>query len=96
MSEPQPPLSKTPARGEALQDVVMGLVSYNPLLGVYLKSGKAVSGPKRRTLAELRERGFIDRSDPRKVAKMVLTDPLGENLAIEWGLKNPAAAETAE
>jgi hypothetical protein len=96
MSEPQPPLNRTPAREEALRDVVLKLISYDPLHGLYLKGNKAVSGPKRRTLAEFRERGFIDRSDPRKVALVVLTDPLGENLAVEWGLKNSSEAETAE
>lgn len=93
MSDPQPPLSHTPAREEALRDVVFGLISYNPLLGVYLKGGAPVSGPKRRTLSDLRQYGYIKPGSTTKVAKVLLTDPEGEALAVEWGLKPPPTAE---
>ena len=92
MSDPQPPLTRTPAREDALKDVVLGLISYDPIRAVYLKGSAPVSGPKRRTLSELRQYEYIDKSDPRKVAKVVLTEA-GEALAIEWGLKNPPSAE---
>jgi len=91
MSTPQPPLTKTQAREEALRDVLFKLISYNPLLGVYLKGGAPVSGPKRRTLSELRQGGFIEASDRIKIAVMRLTKPSGTKLAEEWGLTKAAA-----
>lgn len=98
MTDPQPPLNETPARREALQEVVVGLISYNPLLGQYLKGGQAITGSRRRTFAELREHKYIKPGSTTKIAKMLLTDPKGEDLAVEWGLKNPPAeaAQTAE
>lgn len=96
MSSPQPPLKETPARREALQEVLFKLISYDPVRGVYLKAGAAVPGPKRRTLAELREHGYIEPGSRIKVAPVVLTES-GDALAIEWGLKSAdAAAETVE
>lgn len=95
MSDPQPPLNQTPARREALGDVVFKLISYDPVRGQYLKGGTPVSGPRRRTLAELREYGYIKPGDPRRVAVVVLTNPEGEALAVEWGLK-PSPPETGE
>jgi hypothetical protein len=95
MSDPQPPLTETPARREALQDVLFKLIRYNPLLGVYLKGGAPVSGPKRRTLAELRQYGYIKPGSTTQTAVMILT-PEGDALAIEWGLKSSSAEAPAE
>lgn len=95
MSEPQPPLKKTPAREEALREVLFKLVSYDPLRGVYLKGGAPVPGAKRRTLAELRQHGYIKPGSTTKTALVELTES-GDELASEWGLQNQTAAGAAE
>lgn len=95
MSEPQPPLNETPARKEALREVLFGLISYDPLRGVYLKNGAQVTGAKRRTLAELRQHGYIEPGSKVQVAKVALTGS-GEQLAEEWGLKKKESAGTVE
>lgn len=96
MSNPQPPLNKTTAREEALRDVAFGLITYNPLNATYLKGGALVSGPKWRTLSELRSYGYIELGSKTKVAKVKLTDPAGEELAVEWGIKSAAEQAAAE
>lgn len=97
MSDPQPPLNETPARREALQDVLFGLISYNPILGQYLKGGVPVPGPKRRTLSEdLRGNGYIQPGSRIKTAKMLLTES-GTQLAKDWGLASQTSSgETTE
>lgn len=96
MSSPQPPLNKTPARVDALRDVVFKLISYDPLRAVYIKSGQPVSGAKRRTLSEdLRGGGYIKPGSTTKVAPVELTKPQGEQLAVDWGLM-PAPDAAAE
>jgi len=96
MTSPPPVPEKTEARVDALQDVVLGLISYDPLRGQYLKGGQQVSGARGRTLRELRTPYELIRpGSPIKVAKVLLTES-GEQTAIDWGLKNPPsdAAET--
>lgn len=100
MSTPQTVPEKTEARVDALRDVVFGLISYNPILGQYLRGGQQVPGARGRTFRELRtDYGLIKPGSTTRVAKVLLTNPEGEQVAIEWGLKNPpseAGAETSE
>lgn len=92
MSTPNTPLTQTPARRNTLQDVVLGLVSYNPLLGQYLKGGKQVPGPQGRTLREdFRGGGYIEPGSATAVAKVALTES-GKQLAADWKLTNAAQA----
>lgn len=96
MTSPPPVPEKTEARVDALGDVVLGLISYDPLRGQYLKSGGPVSGARGRTLRELRTPyELIKPGSTIKIAKVLLTEELGEQVAIDWGLKNPPS-EAAE
>jgi hypothetical protein len=96
MSTPPPVPDKTEARVDALRDVVFGLISYNPLLGVYLKGGAQVPGARGRTFRELRtDYGCIKPGSITKVAKVVLTD-FGKQIAIDWGLMNPVTVADGE
>lgn len=89
------PPEKTPARVEALRDVVFGLIMYNPILGQYLKGGRQVPGARGRTFRELRsDYECIRPGSTTTVAKVLLTEA-GEQVAIDWGLK-PGPPEAAE
>lgn len=86
---------RTEAREDALRDVTLGLISYNPLLGQYLKGGQQVPGARGRTFRELRsEYQCIKPGSTIKVAKVLLTE-IGTQVAIEWGLL-PAPPEAGE
>lgn len=79
------PLNPTDARKDVLMEVVAGRVGYVTGAGVFYLDGEAITGPRRRTYAEMRTAGLVDGGGAAEPKPLKLT-PTGEAVVREWGL----------
>lgn len=88
MSSPSsapPPLNPTVGRKTVLSEVIAGRVSYVRGTGNFSVDGAVITGPSRRTYAEMRTNGLVDGGGEAEPQPLELTAE-GKTLARDWGL----------
>lgn len=85
MPSTSPPLNPTDARKAVMNEVIAGRVDYVSGAGIFSVDGGSITGPRRRTYAEMRTNGLVEGGGEAEPKPLKLTRK-GEELAREWGL----------